>query len=786
MRTQSTFANNNLAKKKALVIAIIAVVTAIVIAATLIIVLWETVENSLASNTTVDTTSSSDVISNGSFEYVLEDESSYPQAAQDWSKYSYAEPSGSSHGYKTITSNVNSIMGVVDTDDWDSVSSSLAYYNTTLTNPGTAEDADDDYVYMIHNGDDAYVASIYSSSFSVPASSSIKVSVTLKTEAVTTGGAFIMLKQSSSSALEVSASGLQYWYASIGVEEDSTAITTYGEWVTYELYIFNQTTSSKTIYANIGLGNVYYNIPADGTLYIDSVEYDTVTANEYRLYSEGTDETDKSAYTITSDKADTEQIALGVSSTDKTVNTVTSYTTGDYLDNTELSEDTSPFTDSSINVYQFSNDGNVSTQVGVVSDSLTIDGPVVGTNYLITLWIRVISDDGSVLPSANIYLYESGTDTVLASFTNIQTGTDLTTDDTNGWAQYSFYIKPANDSTDVEIKVTLGNSSGYVNSEAIPEGTVLITEPTYEVLTNSQYSSASSSDNVTKVSLTSSVATTTITNGSFSSIDNNNTTDGLYSTNTWTATYAGGIEILGTGEDNITVADGVGSVSSGILLGSDYTPTLDDSAKGILMINNIKDTSFGYLSADISLSANTVYVISVLVYEVAGDANVYLVNKELGTITAMTGTGTTATDSSDINLPDTDGVWTRYYFVYITGDTAQTVNLALWNGEIDADGTTGTTTGTVYFDQALITTIGTYTRDYDSDELYTADDDGLYVLDTELAAEITWLSTTGFDDTDELLASWLEADSSDMTIVDLSETDIDEPVEDEEDRKSVV
>ncbi len=788
MSKQTT--NSNMAKKKALVIAIIAVVTAIVIAATLIIVLWEEAEKTFASNTTVDTTSSSDTISNGTFEYVEEDSSSYPQTAQDWNKYTYNTPTSTTHSYKSINSNINSVMGVVDTSDWDTVSAGLASYGITdLDNPDVAEDAEDDYVYMISNGTDAYSASIYSSSFSISASSSVKITVTLKTVDVTTGGAFIMVKQSSSSALEQSTSGTQYWYAHIGVEDE--AIVTDGEWSTYELYIFNRTTSSKTVYCNVGLGNVYTNEQADGTLFIDSITYDTVTANEYR---ELNDDTSNASYIIESDKEDAVTTNMTLESSENT--TVTDMTSAAYLENSDLSSDTSPFVDDNLTIYSFSNNGTVADPVTTTYSSLTVDGPVTNTCYLVTLWIRVISDDGSVLPTANIYLYEAGTDTVLGSFTNVQTSSSLTTDSNNGWAQYSFYIKPANDSTDVEIVISLGNIGGYVNSDAIPEGTILVTQPTVEEITSSQYSSATSGTYVSLVSLTSSVSTTTVTNGSFSTIGTNSmpSDDNLYFVNNWTGTYAGGLEILATGEDNITVDTSVGGVTSGVLLDSNIAPTYDDSATGVLQITNNTATSFGYLSSDISLSANTVYVLSVLVRNDDGTPNVYLVNKSEGTLVTVAGTTASSTNSSDFNLPDTDDEWTRYYFVYVTGDTAQTVNLALWNGDIEATESTGTTTGTVYFDQAMITTLGTYTRDNDTNDLYitdddgeyTLDDDGNYILDTDLVAEITFTVTTGYGDEDitltELLAQW--EDNTDLTITDMSTTDVSDPeIEEEEEEE---
>ena len=60
--------------------------------------------------------------------------------------------------------------------------------------------------------------------------------------------------------------------------------------------------------------------------------------------------------------------------------------------------------------------------------------------------------------------------------------------------------------------------------------------------------------------------------------------------------------------------------------------------------------------------------------------------------------------------------WTRYYIVIITGDSPETVRVALFNGSID-----GSTTqkGTVCYDYVQLLTLGTYTIDtveYEDDD----------------------------------------------------------------------
>lgn len=780
---------------KALIISIVCIITVLVIAVSLTIALWpQPADKTLADTDTPTIDSSTDTIKNGNFDYIKEEATMYPLSAQSWDKYTFKSTTTSSQYYNKIMTNDKTVMGIVDTSDWTTVSSDLAKYGITLTNPEKpVSDSEDSNVYMINNLQE-YTASIYSQSFSVPASSSAKITVWLKTVDVTGHGAFVMVKQSSTYAQEKSTSGTQYWYMHKGVQEGQDGINTNGQWQQFEFYFFNQTSSSKTLYFNVGLGNIYNNQGAKGTLFIDEIKYETVTADDYRRVSGLTDGTVYTAEKETEDNQVEKAPEFVTTGASATTMTATEYLAG----NLSLYEDKhySPFVDENTNIISVSNDGSVATQVAVKSNAnIPVEGPSIAQHYLISLWVRVINQDNSVLPNANIYLYESGNDkTPLASFTSVRTSSDLAKDDNNGWAQYHFYIKPAQASKDLYILVSFGDKNGYPNTGSIPKGTLLVTQPTKEFITQADYGNATTGDTVSKVSLDNIESTTTISNASFSNIVNNSdpNTPATYAPADWNPVYAGSVELTKNGVDNVTVDTTVGSVTSNVLYTNTDTPapvkapTFDDNAKAVLQITNNRATSFGYLSADISLSAKTVYVISVLA---RGDGkavpSVYLIDnsdENNVSLSYKASTITTKANDDNFNYP-TDADWTRYYFIVATGDTAKTVNLALFNGLMDATKDSGTQTGTVYFDQALVSTLGTYTRDFTADQLYTKGDDGNWVLDEEKAKDMTYTATAGYEELDKLLDS-LKVDGKyvdNVQVIDNRLTDIATPTEDEDD-----
>lgn len=771
--------------KKALVISVICVVTAIVIAVSLILALKPVEDKFIADNNNPSVDTSGLTIKNGNFEYVNEEKVSYPWSATNWSKYGYKAPTGSgtslSQGYTTISTNNQTVMGVIDTseENWEDVNSDLKTLGVEITNPGIPVDSETEKnVYMIHNKTD-YAASIYSQSFSVPSSTSIKLTVSLKTVDVTGAGAFAMFKYNSSSALEVSNSGIQYWYAY------QFGIDTKGEWQTFEFYIFNQTSSSKTIYANIGLGNIYKNETATGTLFIDDVKYDSdVTANDYRLKQETIkDENDHTCYVIESETTDNVTTTADMNQNSGEMSTLSNQT---YMSSDVSKVDGttySPFLTNEEVLYSMSNDGTNRTEVSALSDEINVEGPSTNKQLHLSLWVRTIGNNAYA--ATNIYLIETGSeDDHIASFSSIKAVEDISKDENNGWSQYHFYLKPGEASTSVRVLVVFGQRNGYTVSQesTIANGSAYFTTVKVEEISQREYAEASTGTYVTKYDFDTS-SSMSVTNGSFDDIVTNSPGEGLLLPSSWTPVFAGSNLIYNDGRDNtfdgqyvdnVTVPHAPNSVTSGVYLGYADAPTYDTSKQSVLQITNNVATSFGYLSQSITLNANTVTVISVLA---KGEGNavpyVYLyedLTSEEDNIIykAYTAKVSNPIDDEKFNMLTNENGWTRYYFVVATGDNAKTVKLALFNGAIDASVTDGTATGvqqgTVYFDQATYTQIGTYTRDVEG---------------SKEADDLTYTAASGYTELDELELEGFD----NVQLVDYRLTDVNEPEEEEEEEE---
>jgi hypothetical protein len=754
-------------RNKILLIAIVCIVTALVLAASLIIALLPRTENKSVADLNNETGDTSDaIIANGDFEFLTDaDATAYPKLAQNWLKYGYKAPaSKTSHGYTNLGITDKGVMGVVDTSVWSTVTADLSKRFASLgslANPEARPDAEGSNVYMIHN-EVAQTASIYSSSFSLSATSSIKVTLWLKTVGVRSGeGAFVMIKQQSSSALEQSSLGVQYWYAHKGVVDGSSAINTNGAWEEYTFYVFNQTNSSKTVYINVGLGNVYTNDQYAGTLFIDDIVCDKeVTSNELRVakYSDRALEDPNTAYMIEAES--NENVVSYVDSWTSNVDAVSEQA---YLNSTtaaypeerngllpafEFVTDESAPKDY---INTLSNDGSKNGGIYADTDisSIVAKAPATAKQLLISIWVRVAPDNNKQ-SVASVYLRSAdGKD--LAKFTDFTTSEKLDSDTNNGWTKYSFYVQPSDaEDHNLSIRVALGPINRYEESVTVyPKATLYFTDVIVEEITQSQYASASTGSTSTKYSLNLAKGSSTfVSNNTFSNYVSNssgaNSSGNLYQPTDWTPVYAGDNAIFRDGRDAITVNTKAEAINAGVLLGSTIGPDGDDQTRGVLAIDNKQATSFGYLSDDITFAANKYYVLSVLAKKNGGSPAVYLLDKYADSpADAIIGSFVNKTVAKEIDGRDyfldpnrtandggsaATGGWTRYYFVVATGDSEVTAQLALFNGAIDATATSGTALGTVYFDKVTVYEFGSYTRAEDTDRWET-DADGEWVLD---------------------------------------------------------
>lgn len=751
-------------EKKTIIIAAICVAMAIILGISLPLILRQAAETPDDSKNKPG--DSNLYISNGHFEKFDLETTTFPKAADDWRLYTYQAPEEpedpdnpnnktDAHGFNEIQlsdEEAKIYAGVVDIDDWTSVVTDLGQ---DIPNPGLAKDTDSDSnIYMIATKQ-ATNAGIISDSFSLSTQTSAKITINVNTSQLKAGSkAFVMIQKWDSSSLSAKE---EVRYANTFEIEPAAG------WQTIELYVFNRQTSSQYVVCSIGIGDIYENVDGEGILFIDNVDYSTVTANDYRLaLDEELDTEDSRFYILGKDKIDENEIrdtADYVDLVNIDGSEPSQFNSVNYLDLPEaIVEDAaySPFIkNETLRIFRIANDGTVKDPVALKLETwnekyiVVKSDPNEAKDHLhISFWVRVVQDN--VLAKCNVTLQqmrlvdgklEHEKDLDDGSFASIVTGQNIVEDTNCGWTKYDIYLKPttAHD-TYVRIVFSLGNINGYAQAPYTPSGTLFVTSPFVENITATSYSSASSGTYSKKLNLVGATATTSVTNGSFSSIASSTAANrDIDQPSSWTPVFAGYNAIYKDGAGNVTPADmpievndAQGHVERNA---GSRAPRFDDSEANYLQITNNVSTSYGYLSSDITLSAKTVYVFSVLA-KAEGNKNPYFYvvkngstgvddrpNAVIGKVESKAD-GENVADDSTFALIDfkeeeenwTSDGWTRYYIIIVTGDTSETVRVALFNGSID-----GKTTqqGTVCYDYVSMATWGTYsfdTTEYEEDD----------------------------------------------------------------------
>lgn len=665
--------------------------------------------------------SSSLKIPNGDFLYTKSESTSIPYEAQNWVKKTW----GNSSTFGDIEDDTKVVMGVVNTNDWDNVSAALSESGlSNITNPKTHDTngiidqeavSDDDIdianVYMIATKT-ATNASILSDSFSIASSASVKITVWFNASQVTSGKPSVMIQKSSTTTASEKSGSTQYWYAYDLEIEEYTSNGANG-WQEKVFYVFNRSSSSQSVRINIGLGDVYHeNVNAEGVLFIDDITYETVTANEYRTeYPNNEDVHTSYVIKATDSKAttvvDKNWSATEIGDVDAYLNTSAAKVNGTAY---------SPFVKAvdTFKLYNVGDDGQFTQDVSLAGTN--------GDDYLhVYFWMRVVK--GTTTPQASIVdvTVDNVTDSNiknLTEITNISDVKDITTDDNCGWKLYHVYVKPDQDANDAKINVTIKWSNTGVNGHG---GEIFVSDLMYEVISDTAYNNETANSTTTvKADLNKTHATTGVTNGTFGYLDD---VDGSQP-ESWTPVYAGSNYIYSDGKGDTATAPVKGDYTNKIVKGTDTTVSKWDDGYGYyLELNNNVATAQGYLSQSISLSAKSVYRISVLA-RTDGTAKpfIYLINqaaakgvdgsREKAIIGKFENAATNSKMDELLMQPVQENGWVRYYFIVETADESVSVNVALFNGSID--GVT-TQTGTVCYDQVCVEQLGSYTVAEDTD-----------------------------------------------------------------------
>lgn len=745
-----------LSDKHKLIVIITAIVLAAIIAVSVtLIVLLQPKVVTPDNNDPSNNPSSNLPVKNGDFGIINSEDTLYPKSATNWTRYGYKAPNGSSHDFEAIESTENAVMGIVDTEDeqWTKAVEDLAIENVTLgSNPKQHALSDggkhtNSNIYMIASKK-ATNAGIMSDSVTVSATTSVKITVWLNTSQLTENGASIMIQNSSSTPNAKEDNRYAYKYS----------IPQQDGWHAYEFHVFNRKTSTQYIRVSVSLGNIYTDAPAQGTLYIDDISFETVTANDYRLKADLAEEGDTTYKIIEKEEETTVPQESGYLALNNLNNEAVQpdYTTSEqYVNSTKTADNAegySPFTDKDdfvnekFGIYKLSNNGTVHAPVGLqIAEyrNLRLDeDDYTKQDYEhISFWVRTVTKNDNALAFANILVQRQNSSGEWESLSNgdftAKTEQNIKTDTNNGWSKYDIYLKPDRTNSVVRILFALGSADGYESTEKYaPEGELYVTTPYFETISISAYTSASSSTASKKFDLAGSTAETSVSNGSFSSISAN-----TKQPTSWTPVFAGQNAIYrdGKGDEKIgnLSTDKAAIEGSGVVTWKDefssipdYNYVDDDEGRILKLVNNKNySSSYGYLSNEITATAHTVYAFSVLAkvdvaQAGAARANPYFYLLETNTDRDKAVVGkvesaysTTTADGSVFGQADSiyEGTgWVRYYIVYVTGDKDTTIRLALFNGSIDGLRPAGED-ATVYYDKVTMQSLGTYAMVEDED-----------------------------------------------------------------------
>ena len=764
MSTQKT-QRQPMSDKHKLIIIIGAIILAAVIAVSVTLgVMLQTPDRNPDDNDSSNNPSSSLPVRNGDFGLVSSEDTTYPKSATNWTSYGYKAPNGTSHDFEVIENTDKVVMGIVnvDEDEWNTAKEDLKLEDITLgNNPGQhsfldeGEKHSNSNIYMIATKE-ATNAAIISDSVTVSATTSVKITVRINTSQITAGAATIMIQNHSSTPNAKEENRYAYKYN----------IPQQDGWQELTFYVFNRKTSTQYIRVSVGLGNVYTGEAADGAnaegiLFVDDIALETVTANDYRLKADLAEEGDTTYKIIEKEEETTvpqQSKYLTLKELGTTEEKATNYATSQaYVDSTKTSTDAegySPFTDkddffktegegdeaqqvaSGFGIYKLVNDGTVKTPVALElyekrNLSLNEDDFTVQDYNHISFWIRTVSKNDNALAYANILVQRQTADGEWEDLSNgnftAKTEQNIKTDTNNGWNKYDIYLKPAKEPSVIRLVFALGSVKGYEGSDYAPEGELYVTTPYFETISSSAYTSASSGNASKKFDLAGSTASTSVTNGSFSSVSAN-----TKQPTGWTPVYAGDNAIYRDGKGNIAL-DGLdyskeAIAGSGVKNWRDEFTTapennyVDDDEGRILKLVSNQKSSFGYVSNEINVSAHTVYTFSVLAKAGKGGAvnalpYFYLletgVDRDKAIVASVQNTYATVTVNDALfghgdatTYKDTG--WVRYYIVYVAVDEDTTVRLALFNGSMTDASKAAEAGSTIYYDKVTIQTLGTY------------------------------------------------------------------------------
>ena len=507
----------------------------------------------------------------------------------------------------------------------------------------------------------------YSSSFSVPANSYLKITVRARTS-VANGGAFISFKTSASD--------------SKAAERAFTGIN-HSEWKDYTFYVEGNKTSSKTIYLFVGLGTS--SDPVEGWAEFDFAKAEKIKKADYIAKTEGTiDETIEKTKSYVEHKNEKDLFDEVIGPKDNAIKDVVPMI-GELKDLPFYNHEALP-------VYKLENtDGGLKSTYMQLAKTLEIKQSTASPYYRLSFWAK--TEDLKKETGAYFYVRLTTEDNKTVDYKSINlVSTSTSSSDLNsGWEEFTFLFKPDNNTSyKAEVVFSLGQlvyseQNGYqpAISDVDTTGKLYVTEFELREIFPSEYNNASATSNLAKVALSTSGSTGLITNGSFDAPVSNASGEGSHDPNGWTVEFprtstADGYEYVPHADSDLQFGIKSKNNASASELETLFAHT---GSSNILMINTTKATAVGFVSNSFTIPANSQYVISVLAKVSDGaTANVYLT----GDVEQSFKVATLTEDKYFAWNDFVTGGYTKYNFVIKTGDKAKQVSLELWAGSKDA------------------------------------------------------------------------------------------------------
>jgi hypothetical protein len=594
--------------------------------------------------------------------------STYPYTPSSWSK---ADGSISSTNTKAGVINVDSTIYSEHYKD---------YGLSLTTNPLKPLNISDSQILMINSQDVATRYGFASSSFTLSKNSYYIISVDMKTDNSSSFGSLYL--KSSDSKIDSSFSCKQ----------------TSSNWLTYKFFVQTNELSDETVTLECWLGSKTLSM-STGAVFFDNVSaysYSNEGFNQEKANLTYSDDTstfiDLSSTKITDtaitiknanfDSGLENWTAIYNTNSDAHNSTFGTVNVGENEYNSSITGiSTCPQTNGKyLNSNALYINNKYACGAGVKSSDMTFSRQ---TAYMVTLYAK-----SGTFTSGGVNISIVPTDTTISAvtFENVTCQDSSSNSLTNGWQKYTFFVigSPFGDTT-AHLEFWVGSSSSET------KGYCFFDDVELEKVTYNQYTSASTSTTVKKISMSTTKDSANIVNGAFNYGDTSGETDYPLQPASWTANnksdYSG---IISTNKTHYEANKSKYGDLSWDAIG--YTPLQQDYSdsadNNLLMIRNYDKSYQSYTSSSYSLSASSYYKVSVMVRTALTSGSAYI-----------TLDGGDSTIIQNINNIQSNSGWSTYTTYIKTGLSSRNISIILGLGKSNVSAY-----GYAFFDNAIVET----------------------------------------------------------------------------------